>query len=94
MLVQVLCCKRCQSECLVKNGTNSVGNPKYKCKACGFSAVTQTRRKDESFKETVVKASLERSSSRGLARSFGISHQTALNWIKKKRNPCPSRAKP
>ncbi len=43
----------------------------------------QSKRKDESFKETLIKASLERSSSRGLGRIFGVSHQTALNWIKK-----------
>ncbi|WP_370634718.1 transposase [Cesiribacter sp. SM1] len=44
----------------------------------------ESKRYDEELKEQVVKASLERSSSRGLARTYGISHQTALRWIKKK----------
>jgi insertion element IS1 protein InsB len=87
MVTEVKCCHKCGSEHIVKNGTNGSGNPKYKCKACGFGGVFQTVRKSEEFKELVVRASLERSSSRGLARAFGISHQTALTWIKKKRNP-------
>jgi transposase-like protein len=87
MVTEVKCCQKCGSEHIVKNGSNGSGNPKYKCKACGFGGVFQTVRKSEEFKEMVVRASLERSSSRGLARAFGISHQTALTWIKKKRNP-------
>jgi len=72
------------SDQIIKNGSNGVGNPKYKCKACGFGGVFQSRRPSAEFKETVVRAAQERSSSRGLSRTFGISHQTALNWIKKK----------
>lgn len=87
MVTENKTCSRCQSPNIKKNGSNAVGNPKYKCKDCGFGGVFQTRRKSEEFRETVVRASLERSSSRGLERTFGISHQTALNWIKKK--PCP-----
>jgi transposase-like protein len=87
MVTELKCCQKCGSEHIVKNGSNGSGNPKYKCKACGFGGVFQTVRKSEEFKEMVVRASLERSSSRGLARAFGISHQTALTWIKKKRNP-------
>jgi transposase-like protein len=77
-------CRKCGSEHLVKNGSNAVGNAKYKCKGCGFSGVIESKRYDDELKEQVVKASLERSSSRGLAQIYGISHQTALRWIKKK----------
>lgn len=76
-------CAKCQSVNIVKNGSNGVGNPKYKCKECGFGGVFQSRRKSEEIKEQLIRASKERSSSRGLGRIFGISHQTALNWIKK-----------
>lgn len=86
MVTEVKCCHKCGSEHIVKNGSNACGNPKYKCKACGFGGVFQTVRASEDYKETVVRAAQERSSSRGLARTFGISHQTALNWIKKKQN--------
>ncbi len=90
MVTEHKCCHKCGSEHIVKNGSNGSGNPKYKCKACGFGGVFQTVRKSEAFKELVVKAAQERSSSRGLARTFGISHQTALRWIKKKPNLCPT----
>ena len=92
MIVTAHQCRRCHSENIVKNGYNGSGNPKYKCKDCGFGGVFESRRKSEEFKETVVRASQERSSSRGLARTFGISHQTALNWIKKKAKSLPALA--
>jgi transposase-like protein len=86
MVIEKKCCHKCGSEQIVKNGTNSAKNPKYKCKSCGFSGVFQSVRKSAEFKEMVVRLGQERASSRGLARGFGISHQTALNWIKKKQN--------
>ena len=90
MVIEKKCCRKCGSDQIVKNGSNGVGNPKYKCKACGFGGVFQTMLPSEEFKETVVRAAQERSSSRGLSRTFGISHQTALNWIKKKPKPSPT----
>ena len=39
MVFDVKCCHKCGSEHIVKNGSNSSGNPKYKCKACGFGGV-------------------------------------------------------
>lgn len=89
MVIERKCCHKCSSEQIVKNGSNGSGNPKYKCKSCGFGGVFQTVRKSEEFRETVVRLAQERPSSRGLARGFGISHQTALNWIKKKARSLP-----
>lgn len=83
MVIEHKYCHKCGSEEIVKNGSNSVGNPKYKCKNCGFGGVFQTVRKSEEFKEMVIKAAQERSSARALSKTFGISPQTALNWIKK-----------
>jgi len=81
------CCRKCGSDRIVKNGSNGVGNPKYKCKACGFGGVFESRQPSEETKALLLKAAEERSSSRGLARIFGVSHQTALNWIKKSGEP-------
>jgi len=86
MLTGSKCCQKCGSSQIVKNGSNSSGNPKYKCKSCSFSGVFQTVRKSEAFKEMVIQAAQERSSARGLGRIFGISYQTVLRWIKKKPN--------
>ena len=84
MVSEVKCCRKCGSSKIVRNGSNSAGNPKYKCKDCGFGGVFESVRKSEAVKEQVIRAAQERSSSRGLGRIFGISHVTALNWIKKK----------
>lgn len=83
MILEIKSCSKCGSTALVNNGRNGVGNPRYKCKDCQFSGVIKSRRADESTKELVVKASQERSSLRGLSRTFGIGRQTASNWIKK-----------
>ena len=83
MITEHTKCRRRQSSNIVRNGSNSSGNAKYKCKDCNFGGVFVSRCKSDEFKETVIRASQEHSSSRGLARVFGISHQTALNWIKK-----------
>lgn len=83
MIVEIKTCTKCDSSNLVKNGSNGVGNPKYKCKDCGFSGVIKSRRPSQDTKDKLLKAAEERSSSRGLGRTFSVSHQTALNWIKK-----------
>ncbi len=80
-------CNRCGSANIVKNGSNGSGNPKYKCKDCRFGGVFKSLRKTEAEKEQVLKAALERNSSRGVGRIFNISHQTVLNWVKKKPSP-------
>lgn len=85
MISVILKCRKCGSCNLVKNGSNGVGNPKSKCKDCGFSGVIKTKRLDEATKSKVAKAYQERSSLRGVGRIFGISHQTVLTWTKKKR---------
>lgn len=90
MVTEVKCCHKSGLENVVKNDSIATSNPKYKCKACGFGGVIQTMRASEDFKETVVRADQVRSSSRGLVRTFGIRHQTALNRIKKKSVSLPN----
>lgn len=85
MINQSLCCRKCGSTNLVKNGSNSAGNPKSKCKDCGFGGVIRSKRPSNETKELIVKAYQERSSLRGVGRIFNVSHQSVLNWAKKKR---------
>ena len=84
MVLEAKQCKKCESVHIVKNGSNSVGNPKYLCKTCGFGGVFESRQYTEDFKELVVCASMERTSARGLSRVFEVSVPTILKWIKKK----------
>ncbi len=85
MIVKTIKCRKCGSANLIKNGTNGVGNPKSKCKDCGFSGVLQLQTADASTKEKIARAYQERSSLRGVGRIFGVSHQSVLNWTKKKQ---------
>lgn len=93
MVIEYKSCHKCSSQNIVKNGSNNVGNPKYKCKDCGFGGVFETKRKSEDFKEMVIRAAQDRNSARGSARVFEISHQTVLRWVKKKAQTLPEIAK-
>ncbi len=80
----ILRCAKCDSPNLVKNGSNGAGNPKYKCKDCGYGGAIKSKRLSEAEKEKVVKHYQEKSSSRGVGRTFGVSYQSVLRWSKKK----------
>jgi IS1 family transposase len=69
---------------LVKNGTNGVGNPKYKCKSCNFSGVIATKRTSAEKKDLACACYLEKSSLRGIGRVFNVSGNTICSWVKKK----------
>jgi len=79
-------CPHCQSDALVRNGHAPNGKQLYRCRACGRQsrenptphAYPQARR------EEILHAYQERSSLRGLTRTFGVSRTTVSMWIKKK----------
>ena len=77
-------CRNCQSENIVKNGFNICGSQQYRCKECGSSKVLQPKVKySEERKEEVLRAYQERSSLRGVARTFNISRKSVTQWLKK-----------
>ena len=84
MITTALQCFKCDSTNLVKNGTNGSGNPKYKCKDCGYGGAIKPKRLTEEQKDQVVKAYTERSSARGVGRIFDVSYMSVLRWSKKK----------
>ena len=75
-----------QSEALVRNGHATGGKQLYRCRSCQRQsrenptphAYPQARR------EEILSAYQERSSLRGLARTFGVSRTTVSYWVKKK----------
>jgi len=79
-------CPHCESDALVRNGRAPNGKQKYLCRSCQRQsredptphAYSATRR------EEILRAYEERSSLRGLERTFGVSRQTLVTWIKKK----------
>ena len=87
---QVFQCRKCQSENIIKNGHNRSGNPQYLCKSCGARRVlTPTIRYTAEQKETVLRAYTERSSLRGLARTFKCSRTTITRWLSDKLKTLP-----
>lgn len=85
MVAKVIACPHCTSTDVVKNGFASNGKQKYLCHLCGRQSrenpspngYTQGR------KEEILHAYQERSSLRGLRRTFGVSPTTVIGWLKK-----------
>ncbi len=86
MVTITLHCPHCQSDALVRNGHAPNGKQLYRCRACG----RQSRENPtpnaypEARRQEILHAYQERSSLRGLTRTFGVSRTTVSNWIKKK----------
>jgi len=83
-IVQKYKCKSCASENITKNGKAPNGKQKYHCKDCGrYGILNPSVKYTEEEKERILRAYEERSSLRGLERTFGVSRQTVAKWIKK-----------
>ncbi len=86
MVTITLHCSHCQIDALVRNGHAPNGKQLYRCRACG----RQSRENPpphaypEARREEILHAYQERSSLRGLTRTFGVSRTTVSSWIKKK----------
>ena len=86
MVTIILHCPHCGSEDLVRDGHAPNGKQKYRCHACGRRSRENPTPNayPEARREEILPASQERSSLRGLTRTFGISRTTVAKWIKKK----------
>lgn len=81
-----LTCRHCGSTRVVKYGIAPNGKQKYLCRDCNRQSrdnpspvgYTQERR------EEILRAYQERSSLRGLERTFGVHRETVSRWLKKK----------
>jgi len=75
-------CRKCQSEDLVKNGTSASGSSQYHCKACGaYGVLERKERATEQKKELIINVYQERSSMRGIERTFLVSRRTLSAWF-------------
>ena len=76
----------CQSANIVKNGIAPNGKQKYRCLDCK----RQSRDNPAPLgypperREEILNAYQERSSLRGLSRTFGVARNTVSDWLKKK----------
>ncbi len=86
MITITLHCPHCGSEALVRDGHAPNGKQKYRCHACGCRSRENPTPNayPEARREEILHAYQERSSLRGLTRTFGVSRTTVSTWIKKK----------
>ena len=79
-------CRNCESQNIVKNGHNASGSQQYVCRDCGKRGVLEPKRGySEAQREQILSAYQERSSMRGVQRTFGVSRPTLASWLKKRR---------
>jgi transposase-like protein len=70
---------------MMKDGFARNGKQRYRCASCGKrSRENPDQGHSPQFQEQVLKAYAERMSMRGIARTFGISRNTLVQWLKKR----------
>ena len=72
---------------MVKNGHNAYGNQQFWCKDCGKRGVLEPKHSYSAEQKEQILAAYtnERSSMRGIQRTFGVSRPTLAAWLKKRR---------
>jgi len=87
MVTIILKCRHCQSENLVRDGRTSNGKQRFWCKDCQRSSRENPEPNGytEAEREEILRAYEERSSLRGLERTFGVSRYTVSAWLQKKK---------
>ena len=87
MITTLITCRHCGSPELIKYGIASNGKQKYRCRECGRQSRDNpgSTAYSEQRKGEVLRAYQERSSLRGLERTFGVSRSTVISWLKKSR---------
>jgi transposase-like protein len=85
MVTLILHCPHCGSEALVRDGHAPNGKQKYRCHGCSRRSRENPTPNayPEARREEILHAYQERSSLRGLMRTFGVSRATVSSWIKK-----------
>ena len=83
--IKLMCC-HCASTNIVRNGLTNNGKQRYLCNDCGRTSRNdpQPNGYTAAERETILRAYHERSSLRGLSRTFGVARNTVTSWLKKR----------
>lgn len=89
MVTMTLKCPYCANDQLIKYGITPNGKQRYRCQACRrqHREHPDSNAYSELERETILRAYQERSSLRGLSRTFGVSRNTVSGWLKKSPEP-------
>ena len=81
-------CRHCTSENLVRNGKTENGKQRYFCNDCRKMSRDNPQHNGytEQEREQILRAYQERSSLRGLTRTFGVLRNTVASWLKEKKS--------
>ena len=90
MAVVRVCCPYCRGDRVIKFGVSGSGKQRYLCKSDGctkktFLSTYQQAGSRPGIKETIVTMSINGSGVRDTARVLGISVNTVLSALKKKK---------
>ncbi len=85
MINVTLNCRHCQSNNLIRYGRAANGKQRFRCHDCGQRSRENPEPNGYTAheRETILRAYDERSSLRGLERTFGVSRKTVSVWLKK-----------
>ncbi len=80
-------CRHCHSENIVRNGKTANDKQRYLCNDCGRMSRDNPQHNGYApeEREQILRAYQERSSLRGLTRTFGVSRNTVSSWLKEKK---------
>jgi transposase-like protein len=84
--------RHCASENIVRNGMTSNSKQRFLCKDCGRNSREnpQPNGYTDEKRAQILRAYQERSSLRGLSRTFGVSRNTVASWLEKSPGRSPS----
>ena len=87
MVTKIIKCYHCGSEKIVKHGLTKNGKQRYLCQDCQRSsrAAPQPNGYTAEQRAEILRAYAERSSLRGVIRTFGVARNTVSGWLKKKQ---------
>ena len=86
MVTQTVSCYHCTSTDLIRFGFQN-GRQRYRCRACSKTSRENkgSNAYDETVKAQILAAYHERGSLRAMKRIFGVSPNTVMAWLKKRR---------
>ena len=92
MIIKPVTCYHCSSTNLVKNGFTKNRKQRYACQDCQRNSreAPQPTGYPAEQREEILRAYEERSSLRGLTRTFGVARNTVTQWLREKKRPSPN----
>ncbi len=90
MVTIIVLCQHCHSQNIIRFGLAPTGKQRYLCRDCGRRSRDDpgSNAHSDEEREQILRAYDERSSLRGLTRTFGVARNTVTKWIKKRNQSC------